>query len=52
MAFAGLKKDSERANVIAYLRSITDNPPPLPAASAQPANGRAVAPPQNAPANH
>jgi cytochrome c len=36
MAFAGLKKDAERANVIAYLRSVTDNAPPLPEASAQP----------------
>ena len=35
MAFAGLKKDTERADVIAYLRTITDNPPPLPAADAQ-----------------
>jgi cytochrome c len=35
MAFTGLKKDAERANVIAYLRSVTDNPPPLPAASAE-----------------
>jgi cytochrome c len=44
MAFAGLKKDTERADVIAYLRTITDNPPPLPAAAeAQPAQG--VAPP-------
>jgi cytochrome c len=34
MAFGGLKKDAERANVIAYLRSVTDNAPPLPAASA------------------
>jgi cytochrome c len=30
MTFAGLKKDSERANVIAYLRSLSDNPQPLP----------------------
>jgi cytochrome c len=30
MAFAGLKKPEQRAAVIAYLRSITDNPPPLP----------------------
>ena len=36
MAFAGLKKDAERANIIAYLRSVTDNAPPLPEASAQP----------------
>lgn len=40
MAFAGIKKDSERADVIAYLRSITNNPPPLPAAApAAPAAG-------------
>ncbi len=30
MAFAGIKKPEQRAAVIAYLRSITDNPPPLP----------------------
>jgi cytochrome c len=30
MAFAGVKKDEERADLIAYLRSITDDPPPLP----------------------
>ncbi|MGB0631047.1 MAG: c-type cytochrome [Alphaproteobacteria bacterium] len=29
MSFAGLKKDSERANVIAYLRSLSDSPAPL-----------------------
>jgi cytochrome c len=34
MAFAGLKKGPERADVIAYLRSVTDNPPPLPTAAA------------------
>ena len=45
MAFAGLKKDTERADVIAYLRTITDNPPPLPAAAeAQPAAGAAQPP--------
>jgi cytochrome c len=37
MAFAGIKKDAERADLIAYLRTITDNPPPLPAADAAPA---------------
>jgi len=42
MAFAGLKKDGERADVIAYLRSVTDNPPPLPtAADAKPASAGA-----------
>lgn len=30
MTFAGVKKDQERANLIAYLRSLHDNPPPLP----------------------
>jgi cytochrome c len=30
MAFVGVKKDEERADLIAYLRSITDDPPPLP----------------------
>jgi len=41
MAFAGLKKDSERADVIAYLRTVTENAPPLPAGAAQPAEGAA-----------
>jgi cytochrome c len=35
MAFAGLKKDAERADLIAYLRSVTDNPPPLPNAASK-----------------
>ncbi len=30
MSFAGVKKDQERANIIAYLRSLSDNPAPLP----------------------
>lgn len=30
MTFAGLKKDAERANVIAYLRTLSDNPVALP----------------------
>lgn len=29
-AFGGIKKDSERAALILYLRSLSDNPPPLP----------------------
>jgi cytochrome c len=32
MSFAGLAKDDERANMIAYLRQQTENPPPLPEA--------------------
>ncbi len=34
MAFAGLKKPDERANVIAYLRTLADSPVPLPEAPA------------------
>jgi cytochrome c len=30
MTFAGVKKDEDRAAVIAYLRSLSDNPAPLP----------------------
>jgi cytochrome c len=30
MSFAGIKKDEERADVIAYLRSLADEPAPLP----------------------
>jgi cytochrome c len=33
MGFAGIPKDSERADVIAYLRSLSDNPAPLPTAA-------------------
>lgn len=34
MGFAGLKKVEDRADVIAYLRSLSDNPAPLPEAGA------------------
>jgi cytochrome c len=33
MGFAGIQKDSERADVIAYLNSLSDHPEPLPTAS-------------------
>ena len=33
MGFAGITKDSERADVIDYLRTLADNPAPLPTAS-------------------
>lgn len=33
MAYAGSKSAKERADLIAYLRSMTQNPPPLPAAN-------------------
>ena len=39
MAFAGIKRDNQRADLIIYLRSLGGNPPPLPeveAAEAQP----------------
>ncbi len=47
MGFAGLPKDEDRANVIAFLRTLSDNPKPLPApgaaadATAKPAEGAA-----------
>ena len=55
MGFAGLKNDTERANVIAYLRTLSDNPVPLPspdAAAAAPAPADAAAPAGAAPADH
>ena len=33
MGFAGIQKDSERADVIAYLNSLSDKPQPLPTAA-------------------
>ena len=30
MVFAGVKNDQARANLIAYLRTLSDNPPPMP----------------------
>ncbi len=53
MGFAGLPKDEDRANVIAYLRTLSDNPKPLPtpgaaadaSAPAKPAEGAAPAKP-------
>ena len=34
MGFAGVKKPDERANLIAYLRTLSDSPAPLPEAPA------------------
>tara|TARA_X000001316_G_scaffold3045_1_gene559 strand:- start:488 stop:1363 length:876 start_codon:yes stop_codon:yes gene_type:complete len=46
MSFAGLRRDDDRINVIAYLASYTDNPPafpePLPAEGEETAEGDAV----------
>jgi cytochrome c len=39
MGFAGVKKDDERANLIAYLRTLSDRPAPLPEAPAPAAEG-------------
>ena len=51
MAFAGLRDGAERANVIAYLRMLSESPEPLPAAeAAEPAPADAAAPGEEAPA--
>lgn len=55
MGFAGDKKDNERADLIAYLRTLSDSPKPLPAAEAapagdKPAEGGAAAPAGEQPA--
>jgi cytochrome c len=39
MSFAGLPRGSDRANVIAYLNTLSDNPAPLPKAAELPAQG-------------
>jgi cytochrome c len=45
MTFAGLSRDEQRADVIAYLRTLSDNPEPLPkAAESAPAGGTPAAP--------
>jgi cytochrome c len=52
MAFAGISRDSQRADVIAFLRSLSDNPLPLPkvaegqpaAPDGQPADGKQQTP--------
>ena len=48
MAFAGITNDKQRADVIAYLRTLSDNPEPLPAArgGAAPAGGASRRRPQ------
>lgn len=52
MSFAGLTRDTQRADVIAYLRTLSDNPVPLPkpeAAAPAPAPAPAQAPAPAAP---
>ena len=46
MSFAGLSRDSQRADVIAYLRTLSDSPKPLPTAAAPAAGGAAPAAPK------
>ncbi|MEO5324912.1 cytochrome c family protein [Mesorhizobium sp. CC13] len=48
MGFAGIKKPDERANLIAYLRTLSDSPAPLPEAGAAPAATPAAAPAEGA----
>jgi cytochrome c len=60
MSFAGITNDKQRADVIAYLRTLSDNPEPLPKAEQPPATttptqekgggSNAAAPQPNAPA--
>ena len=51
MAFAGIAKPDERANVIAYLHSLNPAAPPLPTAEAAPAAEAPAEPAQDAPAD-
>lgn len=44
MGFAGDKKDNERADLIAYLRTLSDDPAPLPTPEAAPAAEEEAAP--------
>jgi cytochrome c len=53
MSFAGISNDKQRADVIAYLRTLSDNPPPLPSPqeaqpAATPASATTAAPPPGA----
>lgn len=40
MTFAGLSRATDRANVIAFLNTLSDNPKPLPTAKAAPEGGK------------
>jgi cytochrome c len=50
MAFAGMPKEQDRADIIAYLRTMNDNPPPLPEAKPAEAKPAGTAPAAGAPA--
>lgn len=47
MTYAGLGRDAQRADLLAYLNSLSDDPQPLPAADAQPAAEEAPPPAEN-----
>ena len=49
MGFAGLARDSQRADVIGYLRTQADSPAPLPKAAEAPAGGAPANKPAEAP---
>ena len=51
MSFAGLQRENQRADVIAYLNTLSENPKPLPTATASPGQEKAQpqAPGQTAP---
>ena len=49
MGFAGLRKAEDRANLIAYMRTMGENPPPLPAVVELPAEEPAQEPVDDAP---
>ena len=44
MTFAGIKNEKQRADVIAYLNTLSKNPQPLPTAQSQPAPAEGAAP--------
>jgi cytochrome c len=46
MTFSGIQNPDQRANLIAYLRTLSDNPVPLPKAAAPTASGSAQNPSQ------
>ncbi|HEX3651918.1 MAG TPA: cytochrome c family protein, partial [Rhizomicrobium sp.] len=43
MTFAGIQRDNQRADVIAYLRTLSDNPVPLPKVAQSPENPKSDA---------
>jgi cytochrome c len=51
MSFVGLKKQDDRTNVIAYLRTLNDSPPPIPAPNPAAAAAPAAAASDAAPAS-